>query len=128
MTDVVLIAIIGGLVALLTPIATVYANRIPAKKTNVKIDEILSRLDNTDSMIQKTNDSFQSYKIEQAIQDFSQKNWEIMDDQKCNSYGFQNWLLLKRQLEILVPEDDWSEQLKSETKYALSIIRKENQA
>lgn len=109
-----IIAIVTALAA--SPVLAGWAARSPVKKTNVKLDDLLLE-------IEKVSKSFLSYKIEQALQDFSSKTIRITEG---NSLGvtIEEWHYAKNALSILLPEEEWPATLQEEVKIAREIIRR----
>ena len=106
---------------LASPVVLAIVNAITnwgAKTLNSKITAIEEGLKNYRAELE-------AYKIEQATQDFRQKNWLLIETGTTRRYSHQQWYMLKNNLARLLPEEKWSEELKEEAKQAEKILRGE---
>ena len=112
MSEPLMIAVVASI---LGPAVVGIIARMPAKKTNNKIDDVFAE-------IEKVSKSLKLYQTEEALKDFSSKTVRITQG---NSLGvtIEEWLMSRSTLEILLPENEWPRVLIEEAARAQKIIR-----
>ena len=108
---------------LASPVVLAIVNAL-TNKVGKGVSEKLTEIENK---INEVSDTFSKYKIEQAIQDFRHKNWLLIETGTVRRYSNKQWYMLKSNLERLLPQEEWSEELKEEAKAAEKILRGEKE-
>lgn len=69
----------------------------------------------------------QEHKINSAIKGLRQKNWKLIESGTTRRYSNQEFYLLYNELKSVLPEDEWDDILKEETRLAIKILRGEKE-